>query len=107
MKRKALALIACLAAAGWMAYAPPGAFRTPSLRRGGVCPRPIVNTRKTLLADCVVTGDSVTYTTDPEAERQTKREERDEKQKERNSWKMLQNMPNYGPPKKPPASSKP
>ena len=88
-------LIACLTVVGWRVsgVSDPGAPRLhlkTQLQGSG-------KSGRTLLADRTETDDSVTYTTDPKAERQTKKEEREEKGKERNSWKMLQHMYLYGP----------
>ncbi|MGC9195959.1 MAG: hypothetical protein ACP5IL_10960 [Syntrophobacteraceae bacterium] len=50
-----------------------------------------------VLADRVETNDSITYSTDPRMEEKMRRENEEEKEKEYNSWKMLQNMPFYYP----------
>lgn len=54
-------------------------------------------TGRVLLADRIETKDSVTYTTDPGLDRAMQKEDEEEKQKEIESWKMLQNMRLYGP----------
>ncbi len=52
---------------------------------------------RSLLADRIETKDSVTYTTDPGLDRAMQKEDEEEKQKEIESWNMLQNMRLYGP----------
>lgn len=94
MKGSAFALVVLifsLTVAGWLACA----VSDPGARKGG----------QTLLADRVETEDSVTYTTDPDLDRTMKKEDREEKAKEENSWKMLQNMHLYGPAGKQPSST--
>ncbi|MGC8491693.1 MAG: hypothetical protein ACP5SH_08140 [Syntrophobacteraceae bacterium] len=54
-------------------------------------------TERVLLADRIETKDSVTYTTDPGLDRAMQKEDEEEKQKEIESWKMLQNLHLYGP----------
>ncbi len=53
--------------------------------------------RGVLLADRVETKDSITYSTDPRLDEKMRRENEEEKEKEYNSWKMLENMPLYYP----------
>jgi hypothetical protein len=62
---------------------------------------------RNLLADRIETRDSITYTTDPKMEQHRKKDEREEKEKENNSWKMLQNMYWTGHGGRPPSSSQP
>jgi hypothetical protein len=52
---------------------------------------------RVMLADRVETHDSITYSTDPRMEDKMRRESEQEKEKEYNSWKMLENMPLYYP----------
>lgn len=83
-------LIAGLAVAGlWVCtVANPGvSFASLKIQKAG----------QTLLADRIETDDSVTYTTDPDLEKAKKKEDREEKEKEANSWKMLQHMELYAP----------
>jgi hypothetical protein len=54
-----------------------------------------MNPPRQLMAERTDNKDSITYGTDPEMERAMAEQERHEKEKEENAWKMLQNMNIY------------
>ncbi|MGA2400589.1 MAG: hypothetical protein ABSG91_02645 [Syntrophobacteraceae bacterium] len=60
-----------------------------------------------LMADRIDTKDSIIYGTDPDMERAMDEQAREEKEKEKEAWKMLQNMQLYQNIKRPPRSTQP
>lgn len=77
-----------------------GFFRAPSMQSQGKR-----KAAQTLLADRIETNDSLIYTTDPDLERAMNREDKEEREKEYNSWKMLQHMYLNGSVRKRPPSA--